>query len=348
MRGQIARYSDYDGLYYQRFLDDRLPPVVLDFHAHTWRREDFREVPWQTGAKGGKYMVVETEYPVDQLVADGALLFPGRRYQAVCFGMPTPAADPDVTNAYLATVSNPDLHPLMIIGGEPRSEDTIRRELDAGGFWGYKVFLPWFGNDYADIRVWDMLSEEALAVADERRLVVLLHVPGGERLAHPQTQADVREMALRYPSAQFVLAHCGRCYLPREMLAAVGSIEDVENVYLDSSMVMDVAALVTILRRVDSRRLLFATDLPVPKMRGSRVSVGTHWVDVVLDEGYPASAYRVAGEFDATFMAYEIVNAILLAGEVAGVSREAIEATFYANGRAVLDRVQRAMGGGPG
>ena len=335
-------YRSYDQEFYYRYLDGSLPPVVLDFHAHTWRREDFRNVPWESGQEGGRYMVVRTQYPLDELLADGSTLFPDRSYQAVCFGMPTPAADIAGTNAYLADVRNNACFPLMIMGSDRHDTEGIRRDVIAGGFWGYKVYLPWFGNDYGDIRVWDLFSEESLQVADEMRLVILLHVPGSDRLAHPRTQAEVRDLAKRYPSAQFVLAHCGRCYMPRQMLNAIDAVKDVENVYFDTSMVMDPAVLSIVFQRMDSRRVLFGTDLPVPMMRGSRVSIGTHWVDVVLDEGYPPSGYRVASnDFQATFMAYEIVNAILVAGEIARLSSDEISQIFYDNGKAVLDRVRR-------
>ena len=337
-----AAYREYDQRYYDQFLDDVLPPTVLDFHAHAWQPEDFRLLPWQTDLTGGQYFVVDTDYPVTRLMADGALLFPGRRFQAVCFGYPTPAADLAVTNAHLASLPNPDCYPLMVMGMDDRDEDATRSEVVGGSFWGYKVYLPWYGNDYGDVSVHAMLSEAALAVADELRLVVMLHVPGSERLAHPRTQAEVREIARRYPNAQFVLAHCGRCFLPRQMMQAIDAVKDLENVYLDTSGVMDPSVLAVVLQKMDSRRLLFATDLPVAMMRGCRVSVATHWVDLVLDEGHAPSKYRVAGDnFEATFMGYEMVSAVLIASELAGLSVEATRDIFYANGRAVLDRVRR-------
>ena len=337
-----AAYREYDQRYYEQFLSDALPPIVLDFHAHAWQREDFRLLPWQTDVVGGRYFVVDTDYPVKRLMDDGALLFPGRRFQAVCFGYPTPAADLAVTNAHLACLSDPDCHPLMVMGKDGRDEAAIRGEVVGGGFWGYKVLLPWYGNDYGDVSVHDMLSEAALSVADEMRLVVMLHVPGSERLAHPRTQAEVREIAQRYPDAQFVLANCGRCFLPRQMMRAIDGVKDLENVYLDTSGVMDPSVLAVVLQKMDSRRLLFATDLPVAMMRGCRVSVATHWVDLVLDEGHAPSKYRVAGDnFEATFMGYEMASAVLIASTLAGLTGEATRDIFYANGRAVLDRVCR-------
>ena len=158
-----------------------------------------------------------------------------------------------------------------------------------------------------------------MGLADELELVVLLHVPRAERLADPDIQRGVVELARRYPRASIVLAHCGRCYLPAEMQRAIASIQGLENVYLDTAMVMDPAVLRMVFENVGPRRVLFATDLPVAAMRGRRVHVMDHWVDLVL-EGYPSSAYRVG--FDgmrATFMTYEIAWSVILAAESAGL-----------------------------
>jgi len=74
-------------------------------------------------------------------------------------------------------------------------------------------------------------------------------------------------------------------------------------------------------------------------MRGRRVYVMDHWVDVVL-EGYPPSEYRVASnEIHATFMAWEIAMAVLRAGEMAGLSQDRVKAVFCENGTALLGRV---------
>ena len=76
-------------------------------------------------------------------------------------------------------------------------------------------------------------------------------------------------------------------------------------------------------------------------MRGRRVYVMDHWVDLVL-EGYPTSAYRVASDnMHATFMAYEIICAIRRAGEMCGLSEEQIRNVFYENGMSLIDQARR-------
>ena len=125
------------------------------------------------------------------------------------------------------------------------------------------------------------------------------------------------------------------------MAAAVGSVKDLPNVYLDTSMVMDPTVFEIILETIPPERLLFATDFPVPAMRGRRVYVTDHWVDLVLP-GYPESGYRVqSSTMRASFMVYEIVLAVRRAAERIGLSAQELEAIFFENGMKILERVKR-------
>lgn len=331
--------------YYRDEIAPVLPPAVLDFHTHTWSAENWQEKPWATDQRGGRYMVTDEFYPPEQLLADGRACFPERRYEAVCFGYPAPAVDWEKDTAYVAAAAraHPSLWPLLLAGpalGVPR--ERYERVLAEGGFHGFKVFLNWYGDNYGNTRVEDMFGPAELTLANERRLVVLLHVPRRGRLADPKIQAGVAWLAAECPQARIVLAHCGRCYLPAEMKAAVGCLRGLRNVWLDTAMVMDPVVLQIALNEIGPGRLLFATDYPVAAMRGRRVQVMNHWVDVVLP-GYPPSAYRVAGDgFQAGPMAWEIVSAIRWACELAGIRGRERDGIFGANGMALLRRPRPA------
>lgn len=335
-------YETVDLPFYKNEIQPTLPKRILDFHAHIWSKRHWETVPYQDGSKGGKYMVVKTEYLKEDLKRDARRILPASSYSAVCFGMPTPAADLRKTNLYSAESGREEwIYPLMIAGKNLASQDQIVQQLKEYGFWGYKVFLNWYGDDYGHVRIEDMLSPVEMDLAEKYRLVVLLHVPRSRRLADREIQRGVQKLSREYPNAQIVLAHCGRCYLPDEMKMAIHSIRDLDNVYLDTSMVMDPVVLQMILEEIDSSRVLFATDFPVPTMRGRRVYVMDHWVDLVLP-GNAESAFRVQSDnFRATFMVYEIILAIRRAAERVKLPQDKLSAIFCANGMAVLNRVQR-------
>jgi hypothetical protein len=330
---ETQRYTDIDMPFYASEIAPVLPPTVLDFHTHTWVGREIEDVP------GARYMVTLDDYPVERLIEDSRRIFPGCEYQAVCFGDPTPSADIHQTNSYAAAAGgNPGLYPLRVTKRGGASCSELEQDLRDQGFFGYKVLLNWQGDDYGAVTIEDMIGPDEMAVANDHKLVVLLHVPRSGRLADPEIQRGVRWLSQSYPDSSIVLAHCGRAYLPDEMAKSIDSIRDLENVYLDTAMVMDATVLQIVFENIDSRRVLYATDFPVAAMRGRRVYVMDHWVDVVL-EGYPTSAYRVAGNnIRASFMAYEIVLAIRRAGERAGLSSVQVHDVFYKNGMRLLKR----------
>jgi predicted TIM-barrel fold metal-dependent hydrolase len=334
------RYEQIDLPFYKSEIAPVLPERILDFHTHVWTREVWNSAPCQQNTPGAKYMVTTQDYSLEDLLRDGQRMFPDRGYEAVCFGQPTPAADVGKTNDYIVQATNQaGLYPLMVTGKNSCGPAKLKEEILQKGFFGYKVYLNWLGDDYGNIAVADMIGPAEMELANASKLVVLLHVPGGDRLASPVVQNDVERLSREYPNANIVLAHCGRCYLPDEAKRAMGAISRLENVYLDTAMVMDPTALEIVLDNIASKRLLFATDLPIARMRGRRVYVMDHWADLVL-EGYDASAYRVgSNNMRATYMVYEIILAIRRAAERIGLSEPELRGIFYRNGKSVLEKV---------
>lgn len=330
--------------YYRREIQPFLPPKVLDFHTHTWSADNWKEKPWGSGKAGGKYMVTDEYYPPEQLLQDGRDCFPDREYNAVCFGYPTPAVDWEKDTAYVAAAaaSHKTLWPLLVAGPDLSiTRERYSRALDEGGFYGFKVFLNWYGDNYGNKRVEEMFGPAEISLANERRLVVLLHVPRSGRLADPEIQRGVEWLAKECPDASIVLAHCGRCYMPGEMKAAIGFLRNLPNVSMDTSMVMDPVVVQIALNAIGPSRLLFATDFPPARMWGRRVRVKDHWVDVVLD-GYPESAFRVGSAgIRAGSMVWEMVLAIRWAAELTGISSEAMHGMFWDSGMRLLKRVTR-------
>jgi predicted TIM-barrel fold metal-dependent hydrolase len=342
------RYDRVDLPFYRGEVEPLLPRVVLDFHAHLWSRSHWRQPsaagtdgPRLEDGPGSRYMVVDSEYPLERLAADARRILPQNEYRAVCFGMPTPQADVEKTNRYLAEAAASGwVSSLMLAGKGLASREELERALASRAYKGYKVFLNWLGDDYGERAIEDMIGPVEMELAERKRLVVLLHVPRAGRLADPVVQEGVRALALGYPDAQIVLAHCGRCYLPDEMKRAVGCLKGLDNVWLDTAMVMDPTVLQIVMEELGPGRLLFATDLPVAAMRGRRVYVLDHWVDLVLPGPAP-SAYRVPSpDIRASFMVYEIILAIRRAAQRAKIPDSGLQAIFHDNGQGLLARVR--------
>ena len=337
--------------FYEQRVSSFLPDKILDFHAHIWKADQ-----WLGSENSGtvtssdsfgkfeaaKYMVTKTQYTMEQLKSDLADIFPEKECSAVCFGQPTPAVHIDKTNEYVKSKAEDGRYfPLLVCGGGSVPADKIYKSVSEDGFYGYKVFLNWVGNDYGKVTVDDMLLPDEMDIANELGLIVLLHVPRSLRLADPEIGSGVRKLAKQYPKAKIVLAHCGRCYDPHHMRQAIASVADLENVSMDTSMVMDAVSITLALREMGARRFVYATDLPVAAMLGRRITVKDHWVDLVLDD-YEKSDFRVqTNNINATYMAHEIAIAVEHAANLAGLSETQLNGIFYDNGLRLLQSVKR-------
>jgi len=285
-------------------------------------------------------MSTEIDFGVEKLQQCAYEIFPELDYRAVVFGQPTPTADTDRTNMYAAeSAQNNSYYPLMIPIPGAKTTPQLAESVVAGGYYGFKVFLNWTGNDYADVAVEDMITDVEMSVADDSGLIVLLHVPGAERLAAEGVQKSVKRYSKSYPNAKIVLAHCGRCYDQDTMARSTEFLAELDNVYMDSSMVMDPGVIKLVFDAIGPRRLLFGTDFPVAVMKGRRVHVMDHWVDIVA-QGYPASEYRVPSDnMHATYMAYEIILAVVRGGRLSGLSESEISNVFFENGMSLIRSV---------
>lgn len=109
----------------------------------------------------------------------------------------------------------------------PGSHDTVRSETELRlkqGFVGIKL------HNSNGFRYTDAGYEPAFAIANERKLPVLLHTWGS--LYGEPIFDDVRTLALRYPDIAFLLAHAGVCSEDKYIAIAL----ELPNVYLDPTM----------------------------------------------------------------------------------------------------------------
>jgi len=135
----------------------------------------------------------------------------------------------------------------------PGDPEAVRAEVErrlAQGFTGLKMLVlmgyPYTYPGYAP----------ALAIANDRRLPVLLHTYGGQ----PGLD-DVPVLAERYPEANFVLAHAGAQQVAHHLRVA----GRVEHAYLElSTSTATYRAVETLFENVPLERIVWgADDLPL-------------------------------------------------------------------------------------
>jgi hypothetical protein len=135
----------------------------------------------------------------------------------------------------------------------PGDPEAVRREVErrlAQGFTGIKM-LVLMGYDY----VYPGYAP-AFAIANERRLPVLLHTYGGQAGLD-----DVPALAGRYPEVNFVLAHAGAQQVEHHIRIA----NQVEHAYLEiCTSTATYRAVETLFESVPLERIVWgADDLPL-------------------------------------------------------------------------------------
>lgn len=190
-----------------------------------------------------------------------------------------PLSEPDssyrhANAACLASARRSEGRMTALVRVVPDEVDAVEGLLDAGAR-GIKLHLSSDEVDLADPRL-----EPALALADERRLPVLVH-------AGPEVDT-VRTAALRtcerWPGLRLVLAHCGLSDLGR-LHRHVG---DVPNLFLDTSW-WTPAHLMALFRLVPPGRVLAASDLPYSTPVNALLSTGRCALQAGLDHAQVAS-----------------------------------------------------------
>jgi len=337
-------YNRVDMRVYRDEIAPILPPEVLDIHAHIWSKSLVAEKKYNRYAASDGYRGIPDQYGYAELEGSGRRLFPDRTYHAVCFGAPYPEAVQLGTNDEVSRGAQewPHRYPLLV-ATPTDSADELRRTLLDGGFYGIKVAVNLEPHAYATDRITHVFSEAQRKLANEFGLMVMLHIPRASRLADPEHVADILRICSENPDAHIILAHLGRSYCTWSIRDSIHTLKDIPNLYWDVSFVQNAMVYEILFENVDSRRVLFGTDLPVADVRGHRVCVNNQWVDVTRDR-YSWAAFRREGlQMEATFMAYEIIRALREGAERAGIDEEQLRAVFFANGMRLVEDVRNRL-----
>jgi glutamate-1-semialdehyde 2,1-aminomutase len=273
-----ASVGDYDLELWSRHLQGFVPPDSFDAHAHLWRVADLR-TPTPPLAAAGPAKVTRSVYDerVSMWMPDrcptGGLFFP----------FPTRALDVDSANRFLADQikADPRSRGLMII--TPRQEPAdVERQVRNDAFVGFKVYhLFAEREDSLFAPTEEFIPEWAWEIADQRGLVIMLHMVLPRGLADPANQSYIRSHCERYPGAKLILAHAARGFCGRHTVEGIDSLRGLDNVFFDTSAVCEPEAFEAILQAFGPTRLFFGADFCVTEMRSRCVNLadGFLWLD---------------------------------------------------------------------
>jgi hypothetical protein len=332
-------YERVDMAAYREVVLPVLGDSILDIHAHSWVR-----LPPQS--KLGQYPEYNgNPYPLERLLTAEELMFPQQTHHLLVFGLPDPSGF--TSNEYLAEEcrKRSNLYPLYIPDMHA-SEEQVRGTVRDGGYYGFKPYwnlVNWKPRQ-DDVTVMDMLPAPYMRVADDWGLMIMLHIPGSQRLLSEQNILDIQALSKGYPNAKIIIAHTGRSYDVRFIKGKIERISELPNVYFDTSFVMDSLVYKVFFDHVDPAKVMYGTDLPISEVRGKRVWINNAWVDVSRDRLSWTASQDLAHPVQGTFMSYEMIRAMRDGAAEAGLSDKDLRPIFFDNGMRLINDVKKRMG----
>lgn len=333
-------YFLVDFPFYKQYLRDFLPDKIIDIHVHSSNNPPKEKTDcfpsfWPEWVTFGCGM------PLPNLLDAYLKLFPGKEIFPVCF--PNPTSDREnlmKQNRYLASQLKEYKHVFGFLLTSPEwSKKELSEQMRIGRFSGIKPYL----NTVTDIPVeqitiFDFLPHHHLELAEEKRWIVMLHIPRKERLADEVNIAQIQEICQKYPSLNLIIAHVGRAYCTRYAKEGLPKLRGCDNLLYDISANCNQTVFEMLIEEVGPKRILFGSDLPIVAMRAKRKCEGDEYVNYIRHADWEDNRTRRCPEEEDsyTFFLYEEILAFRKAAESCELTKSDIENVFFNNAYRLL------------
>jgi predicted TIM-barrel fold metal-dependent hydrolase len=274
----VSHACEADAELFRRELDGFIPDTIYDAHAHLWAKTHLPPTGWDTFRE------------IDEEVLDLAAyrrrmaeMIPGR---AIAGGVLLPGSV-GASGAALAAQNDMIAHEtsledgwrgsmLVTPGMEP---DFIRQEVHRLGFSGLKCYHVQSGAQVTwDADIPEYLPETQVAVANEERLCITLHMVKARAVADPVNQYWIRRYCESYPNMQMILAHAARGFNAYHTIEGLPALAGLPNLWCDMAAISDPGACEAVIEVLGHERLLYGSDFPISHLRGRCVAVGDGFV----------------------------------------------------------------------
>ncbi len=315
---------------YTEELRDFLPDTIIDLHTHLAVPGSMAQ---PSAERLARYWVLRLpmEQSVEEFLEAYDLLLPGKRVSASAFAMPLMESDiPRQNRGVLqAARSHPNrIHPFLVVT-PAITEEEIECALN-DGFIGLKPYPDFVTGDHpGEERIGEFLTPAMCAVADRRKLPVILHISRSRRFADPENIADLIYIAARYPGMRLVIAHFGRSYTSMYLKKGLDALGGRAPWWYDFSAVTNPEVFRLALQQIPHDRICFGFDNPLMLSRGyydfpseDRYQVHIHGYNLP-SANYPPLAYQILLGFKQAAMDL-------------GLSGESLEKIFHHNALTVL------------
>lgn len=310
-------------------LSEFLPVKIFDIHAHVYR------VPDLNLSTPGFFSEGPSEVPIAVWRKHLLNLFDGKE---LCGGLffpnPTPETDFQKANAYLLTQLQRETSCRGLVMVSP---DTSPAELTAllnqPGIVGMKPYHVYSSEHPTwESTINGFFPEWMWKIANERELIVMLHIVKDQAIADPDNLREIREMCTRYPHIKLILAHAARSFHAPNAQKGIDKLRGLENVWFDISGICEPEAIKVIFKHFGPRKLMWGSDFPVSEIRGKAVTLGDGfvWLDADLCD------WKKVTFAHPVIVGIESLIALKSAAEEFGLNAADISDIFYYNAERLL------------
>lgn len=330
-------FTAYDQEFYDANLKDFLPDTFIDCHNHIWLDEFMFAVDTSNRACAWPGMVAK-DNSIEDLIKTNQDLYPGKTCIPVLYPQTSCTIDTDAENEYVKTSARKYNLPALYGSRPEQSAEEVERKVEEGGFCGLKVYQHYapmyLPND--EIRIYDFLPHEHLALADRKGWVVQLHIPRPKRLADPVNYIQMLEIEEKYPNLQLIIAHLGRAYADEDIGNSLEYLKHTQKTIWDFTANTNEYVMEQVLNYFGPERFIYGSDFPIFRMRARRVVENGFYIneipmgslgDVSADPHMREIPYPEADKI--TYFIFEEIAACKKAADKLGLTRKNIDDIFY-------------------
>ncbi len=307
-----------------------LPDKLFDIHAHLYKYAHMHSPTdeWMSPGPAVSDVAAYCEHIGRQVGAS-------RLNGGLFFAMPSLDLEMENANEFLMEqIADGSGSRGLILVGPNTPRELAEKWLSSPGIVGFKPY-SFFSTEadkyacppetYIPDWVWD--------IANERGLVITLHVVKEKAIADPANYEYVVKKCTQYPKAKLILAHCGRTFHSPNARKGFEMIKGLDNVWFDTAAICEAGPFIEVIKSFGVRKLMWGTDYPDSEIRGRAVSIGEgfFWIqpDTVAQEpGYSG--------FNPTLVGIESTRALLDAAYYLGLTKSDLEDIFYNNAMRLL------------
>lgn len=340
----LLDYKPYDKEFYETELKPYLPKKIIDCHTHIWY-DGMRTSDYVASKSGNTWPgLVARVNPVEDLIETNRELFPDNEVVSCLYSMCSRNIIVDKGNEYVSACAAKYGFPALYLAHPSEPADSVEKNvLSNPAFKGLKVYLN-FAPDYIpadEIRIFDFLTPEHLALADRHGWVVQLHIARPKRLADPVNYVQIREIEEKYPNLQLIIAHLGRAYADEDVGNSLEYLKGLKKTMWDFTANTNQHVMELVLEQYGPERFMYGSDFPIFRMKARRHSENGFYINeipagslgdsaiVLKDKHMREIAYPEAEKI--TFFIYEEMASAIRALKKLGYGKRELELAFHDN-----------------